>query len=139
DGGLAAGPEVDLALERLAASDRRLLSLRFYEERSFPEMARQLGKSEAALRKATSRALARLARLLGVEARPATASTLAVPLAVLAGPGWAGAAPATGLPAAILQQAGQLSAFRLLTHSMLMATAGKSTTTLAAAALLLLL
>lgn len=135
----AAGPEVDLALERLAASDRRLLCLRFYEERSFPEIARHLGKSEAAIRKATSRALARLARLLGVEDRPATASTLAAPLAVLAAPGGFSPAPTAGFAPSLLHQADRLTAFRLFTHSMHMAAVGKSTTTLAVAALLLLL
>lgn len=135
----AASPEVDLALERLAASDRRLLCQRFYEQRSYAEIARHLGKSEVTIRKATSRALARLARLLGVEDRPATASTLAAPLAMLAAPGGFSPPSSAGFAPALLHQADQLTAFRLFTHSLQMATVGKSTTTLAVAALLLLL
>lgn len=134
-----AGPDVDLALERLAFSDRRLLSLRFYEQRSFPEMARHLGKSEAAIRKATSRALARLARVLGIEDRPAVANTLAAPLAVLAMPGSFRPWQTNDFTQALLAHARGLRPLRLFTHSLLMTTVGKSSTSIALIALLFLL
>jgi hypothetical protein len=54
------GSWLDEALDRLPAGDRALLLGRFFEKRGFRELSAELGKSEAALRKQSERALAKL-------------------------------------------------------------------------------
>jgi RNA polymerase sigma factor (sigma-70 family) len=57
-------PDLDAALERLPAPDRRVLIMRFFEECSFREIAKRIGLSEAAVQKRVSRALHRLSAQL---------------------------------------------------------------------------
>jgi RNA polymerase sigma-70 factor (ECF subfamily) len=52
------------ALAELSASDREALLLHYFQDISYPEMAVQLGLSEAAVRKRVSRAVQSLARAL---------------------------------------------------------------------------
>ena len=86
-------PLVDEAVDELPESDRRMVILRFFEGRSFNEIARTAGKSAAACQKQTSRALEKLEKILrrrGVVAGAtmlatvlATESAKAVPLAAV--------------------------------------------------------
>lgn len=73
-------PDLDAALERLAAPDRRMLLMRYFEERTFREIAQRLGLSEAAAQKQASRALQRLSAQL--QRRGITAGTAAVTAAL---------------------------------------------------------
>ena len=57
-------PHLDHALNALPAKDRLLIFLRYQERKTFAQVAEQLGRSEAALRKQSSRAISRLATLL---------------------------------------------------------------------------
>ena len=59
------GPEIDDALARLPQSDRAVLLMRYFEDRSYKEIASISGQNEAATRKRVERALARLAPHLG--------------------------------------------------------------------------
>jgi RNA polymerase sigma-70 factor (ECF subfamily) len=72
--------ELDAALVRLAEPDRRMLLMRFFEERTFREIAKRTGLSEAAAQKRASRALQRLSVLL--HSRGVTAGTAAVSAAL---------------------------------------------------------
>ncbi|MFC0626597.1 SigE family RNA polymerase sigma factor [Kribbella deserti] len=71
-----AGGEVDQALRvslqaalgELSPLDRAVLVLRFFEDRSVEQVARDLGKSSGAIRNRTSRALTRLREVLGTDA-----------------------------------------------------------------------
>jgi RNA polymerase sigma-70 factor (ECF subfamily) len=56
---------VRLALERLAADDRELLRLVYFEQLEAPDIARRLGVTPEALRVRKHRALRRLAEALG--------------------------------------------------------------------------
>ncbi|MEM7151479.1 MAG: sigma-70 family RNA polymerase sigma factor [Myxococcota bacterium] len=58
------------ALRALDPTDRRLVVGRYYEERSAPELAAELGLRPSTARTRLSRAVARLRRELGVEAEP---------------------------------------------------------------------
>jgi RNA polymerase sigma factor (sigma-70 family) len=57
-------PHLDVALDKLPESDRGILMLHYFESRSFPTIARSLGKNPAAIQKQAQRALEKLARLL---------------------------------------------------------------------------
>lgn len=57
-------PHLDVALDQLPESDRGILMLHYFEKRSFPIIARSLGKNPAAIQKQAQRALEKLARLL---------------------------------------------------------------------------
>lgn len=57
-------PHLDLALDKLPESDRGILMLHYFENRSFPTIARSLGRNPAAIQKQAQRALEKLARLL---------------------------------------------------------------------------
>jgi len=57
--------QVEAALESLPDASRELIILRKYEELTFPEIARRLGKSEDACRMAFSRAMAALTIAMG--------------------------------------------------------------------------
>ena len=57
-------PHLDRALNELPAKDRLLIFLRYQERKSFAQVADQLGRSETALRKQSSRAIKRLASIL---------------------------------------------------------------------------
>jgi RNA polymerase sigma-70 factor (ECF subfamily) len=64
---VAVEPALAAALGRLAADERRLLFMRYVEERSHAEIAAALGCNAAASRMRASRALARLRRELGAD------------------------------------------------------------------------
>ncbi|MDB6078951.1 MAG: polymerase, sigma-24 subunit, subfamily, partial [Akkermansiaceae bacterium] len=69
-------PELDAAVSRLPAEDRELVVLRYFEKRSFREIAHATGRAEAACRKKSQRALELLSALLrkrGILAPGATA------------------------------------------------------------------
>ncbi|HYO08714.1 MAG TPA: sigma-70 family RNA polymerase sigma factor [Tepidisphaeraceae bacterium] len=69
--------ELDAALASLRESDRRAVMLRFYEHKSFDEIAAILGTAEEAARKRVSRAVEKLRGHFGVGSRtlPATMVT----------------------------------------------------------------
>ena len=58
-------PHLDAAIDTLPDSDRHVLLLHFVHEMSFPEIARQVGRSAAAVQKQSRRALESLQRILG--------------------------------------------------------------------------
>ena len=64
--------ELDEALERLGESERQAILLRYFQGRSFSEVAVETGTSEEAARKRVSRAIERLRTLL----RPASGVTI---------------------------------------------------------------
>jgi RNA polymerase sigma factor (sigma-70 family) len=51
---------LDAALSRLSEADRRVLVLRFYEKRTFPEIGQALGTTEESARKRVQRSIERL-------------------------------------------------------------------------------
>ncbi|MGJ8725109.1 MAG: RNA polymerase sigma factor [Roseibacillus sp.] len=57
-------PHLDEALNKLPESDRRVLILHFFEEKTFPNIAQTVGKSPAAAQKQSRRALEKLAQIL---------------------------------------------------------------------------
>lgn len=73
-------PHLDLALDKLSASDRGILLLHFFENRSFPKIAQALGKNPAAVQKQSQRALAKLARILRGRGVTLTATAIAAGL-----------------------------------------------------------
>jgi RNA polymerase sigma factor (sigma-70 family) len=85
--------ELDAALASLRESDRKAIMLRFYEHKSFDEIARILGTAEEAARKRVSRAVEKMRGFFGVASRtlPATAVTyyLATKMTSQAAPGLA--------------------------------------------------
>ena len=58
-------PHLDAAIDTLSEADRHVLLLHFVNEMTFPEIARRLGKSAAAVQKQSRRALESLQRILG--------------------------------------------------------------------------
>ncbi|MCX6878210.1 MAG: sigma-70 family RNA polymerase sigma factor [Verrucomicrobia bacterium] len=73
-------PHLDAALDKLPDADRQVLLLHFFENRSFPGIARSLGKSTVAVQKQSQRALEKLARLLRAKGVTLTAATVATGL-----------------------------------------------------------
>ncbi len=67
--------DLDEAMAKLSQRDQDALILRFHAGLRFPEMAQRLGKSEDAVRKQVSRALDKLAGLLGRKRGAALAAT----------------------------------------------------------------
>lgn len=57
-------PHLDLALDKLPESDRRVLLLHYFEDHPFAQIAERLGKNSAAVRKQSQRALEKLSRIL---------------------------------------------------------------------------
>ncbi|WP_035606019.1 sigma-70 family RNA polymerase sigma factor [Haloferula sp. BvORR071] len=57
-------PHLDLALDKLPESDRRVLLLHYFEDHPFAQIAEHLGKNSAAVRKQSQRALEKLSRIL---------------------------------------------------------------------------
>lgn len=57
-------PILDASLDKLSETDRTVLLLHFFENHSFPQIARTLGKSTDAVQKQSRRALEKLSRLL---------------------------------------------------------------------------
>jgi RNA polymerase sigma-70 factor (ECF subfamily) len=58
-------PHLDAAIDTLPEADRHVLLLHFVNEMTFPEIARRLGKSAAAVQKQSRRSLETLQRILG--------------------------------------------------------------------------
>ncbi len=81
-------PELDEALDALPRADRELLLARYFEDRSYRELAAATGRSEAALMQQHHRALEKLARLFRkrgfVVPSAALAAGLGAPLAAAA-------------------------------------------------------
>jgi RNA polymerase sigma-70 factor (ECF subfamily) len=73
-------PHLDAAIDKLPDADRRVVLLHFFENRSFPGIARSLGKSTVAVQKQSQRALEKLARLLRAKGVTLTATALATGL-----------------------------------------------------------
>ena len=73
-------PHLDAVLDQLPAADRRVVLLHFFENHSFPGIARTLGKSTVAVQKQSQRALEKLARLLRAKGVTLTATVLATGL-----------------------------------------------------------
>jgi len=70
-------------LSGLRKNDRAALLMRFYEERSFPEIGGILGVSEDAAEKRVARALEKMRRKLKIITASGTASTLAAYLSIV--------------------------------------------------------
>jgi RNA polymerase sigma factor (sigma-70 family) len=68
--------ELDAALASLRESDRKAVMLRFYEHKSFDEIASILGTAEEAARKRVSRAVEKLRGHFGVSSRTLPATTV---------------------------------------------------------------
>ncbi len=88
-------PEIDAAMRELSERDREAVLLRFFEDRSFPEIGARLALSENAARMRVDRALEKLHALLARRGITSSATALALALSTQA----VGAAPA-GLAAA---------------------------------------
>ena len=73
-------PYLDAALDQLPAADRHVVLLHFFQNRSFPGIARSLVKSTVAIQKQSQRALDKLARLLRAKGVTLTATALATVL-----------------------------------------------------------
>jgi hypothetical protein len=125
-------PELDSALDGLPARDRELLLARFFDDRSYQELAAETGRSVAALMQQQHRALAKLSERLqrrGV-AVPAAAlgAGLSGPLAQAA-PAGLSASLAANAPAA----AASLGGLPLFLHTLDILMQTKTRFTLAAA------
>jgi len=72
-------PYLDEAVASLRESDRQAVLLRFYEGKSFAEVAEALGTSEVAARKRVSRAVERLGAFFKRKGVVVTAAVLCVP------------------------------------------------------------
>lgn len=57
-------PLIDAAVDRLSSNDRNVVFLRFFEGRTYGDIGDRVGKSEEAIRKQVTRALAKLSRHL---------------------------------------------------------------------------
>lgn len=91
-------PDLDAALDELPRADRELLLARYFEERSYRDLAAATGRSEAALMQQHHRALEKLARLFRrrgfATATTALGAGLGAPLASAAPAGLAAACAA---------------------------------------------
>ncbi|MDB6072360.1 MAG: sigE 1, partial [Verrucomicrobiales bacterium] len=141
-GAAAPGPEIDLALAQLSESDRAVLMMRFFEDRSYKEIASHSGKNEAAARKQVERALTRLTPHLANRSATAAITSAAVPglagqlAAALSHAAPQGFAATTGTAA--LAGAPALTAGQVFLHSLKLMTLGKSSFFIAAVFLSLL-
>ena len=68
--------DMDAALASLRETDRKAVLLRFYEHKTFDEIAAILGTAEEAARKRVSRAVEKLRGYFGVSTRTLPATTL---------------------------------------------------------------
>lgn len=130
-------PLLDDALGRLGESERNALLLRYFEERSVPEVALALGLKEPAARKRLVRALEKLRTLFAKRGLAVSTSALAAALAansVQAAPaGLAAAIAAAGL-ARTVTGATVLAATKALTMTTLQKTLVTATITVLAGA-----
>lgn len=74
-------PHLDVALDKLPEADRGILMLHYFEKRSFPDIARSLGKNSAAIQKQAQRALEKLSRLLRARGVALSVTAIAAGLA----------------------------------------------------------
>jgi RNA polymerase sigma factor (sigma-70 family) len=74
-------PCLDEAIERLPASDRQLIILRFIDGLKFREVGEKIGKTEEACRKQMGRALDRLSKVLSSQGTVISAAAIATGLA----------------------------------------------------------
>ena len=95
-----AQPHVDAALAELNESDRDAVILRFFQQRSFRDLAQMLGTSEAAAKKRVSRALERLRGLLERRGVAISATALAAGLSEM---------PVTAAPATLSSSVASLA------------------------------
>jgi RNA polymerase sigma factor (sigma-70 family) len=102
--------ELDAALAELGQEDRNAILLRFYENKSLRVVGAELGISEEAARKRTSRALEKLRKRMAGRGAVCATATLGLALATSA----AQSAPA-GIGAAIMKAAVQAAADASLT------------------------
>lgn len=116
-------PEIDGAINELPENDRSLVLLRFYDNKTHPQIARELGIKEDAARMRTNRALEKLRTILSNRGITTTSVLLATVLpssAVSPAPASLAASIATSLP--VLPAASGISTFlkvHLLTFSAL--------------------
>lgn len=75
-------PEIDDAINELSEENRALVLLRFYQNKTHPEIASELGISEDASRMRTNRALKKLRSLLSKRGITTTATILASTLPI---------------------------------------------------------
>ena len=73
-------PCLDEAIERLPASDRQLIILRFIDGLKFREVGEKIGKTEEACRKQMGRALDRLSKVLSSQGTVISAAAIATGL-----------------------------------------------------------
>lgn len=73
-------PLLDRAMQRLSDDDRQLMMLRFFEQRSFREIAAATGRSEEACRQKARRALERLGEVLTKRGAVTTGAALGIML-----------------------------------------------------------
>jgi RNA polymerase sigma factor (sigma-70 family) len=116
-------PHLESAMSQLSESDRTLLALRFYENKTGPQAATLLGIREDAAHKRTARALEKLRKFFGK--RGVTLSAAAIAAAVS---GNAVQSAPVGLAAVIT--AGALSGTAVTTAALLAATKAIAMTTL---------
>jgi RNA polymerase sigma factor (sigma-70 family) len=70
-------PEIDGAIDELSENERTLILLRFYQNKTHPEIARELGINGDAARMRTNRALEKLRAILSKRGITATSALLA--------------------------------------------------------------
>lgn len=73
-------PEIDGAIDELSENDRALVLLRFYQNKTHPEIARELGINHDAARMRTNRALEKLRAILSKRGITTTTALLATTL-----------------------------------------------------------
>jgi RNA polymerase sigma factor (sigma-70 family) len=74
-------PLLDRLVDRLAATDRRAVVLRFYEQKTFAQLAAELGSTEEAARKRVARAIDRLRAMIERAGVTVAAAALATSMA----------------------------------------------------------
>ncbi len=107
-------PDLDEALDRLPRPDRELILARYFEERSYRDLAAATGRSEAALMQQHHRALQKLSRLFHRRGHHVSAAALAAGLGIP----FASAAPA-GLAATCAAGASASAATAISTSTLL--------------------
>jgi RNA polymerase sigma factor (sigma-70 family) len=114
-------PHLDIALDALSESDRRVLLLHFFDNLSFPKIAGLLGKSSAAVQKQSVRALEKMSRLMRSKGFAVSATLLGTGLttefAKAAPTGLLTGATATAITASSGASTTSTIAIMLTTHS----------------------
>lgn len=105
---------VAAALSHMPRSERRLITLRYLDEKPWPDIAHQLGLTPEAARKAAARALVRLRERLRQQGIVVTPAALAIALATLSRPAHA-AVTLAGTSSAFLIARGVLTMMKIKT------------------------